>query len=185
LIKSAGEHWVASVLSGLSWAAALTRDGLERTDVLAVHATKRIMVEIQVTAASHPAQPNWRTNRKAQRPSVSRREWFVLVALAPPIHGPHTERSSFRGITSPRQHGFDIRIGSPSPEYQLASATRAWTRPASRIWVVAGYENRWDLLEVSSDVVPVLLPADFRALAKSTRVGLPLEHPWNANLPAW
>ncbi len=37
--KSAGEHWVCSVLARLGWAVALTRDGLERTDILAVDTT--------------------------------------------------------------------------------------------------------------------------------------------------
>jgi hypothetical protein len=36
MTKNAGEHWVCSVLSRYGWAAALTRDGLERTDILAV-----------------------------------------------------------------------------------------------------------------------------------------------------
>jgi hypothetical protein len=31
MTKSAGEHWVCSVLARHGWAAALTRDGLERT----------------------------------------------------------------------------------------------------------------------------------------------------------
>jgi hypothetical protein len=36
VIKSAGEHWVASMLARNGWAPALTRDALERTDILAV-----------------------------------------------------------------------------------------------------------------------------------------------------
>jgi hypothetical protein len=52
MTKSAGEHWVCSVLARNGWAAALTRDGLERTDILAVQvaADSRTPIEIQVKA---------------------------------------------------------------------------------------------------------------------------------------
>jgi hypothetical protein len=39
MVKAAGEHWVASMLARHSWAPALTRDGLERTDILAAKVT--------------------------------------------------------------------------------------------------------------------------------------------------
>lgn len=50
MTKSAGEHWVCSMLAQHGWGAALTRDGLERTDILAVHTTApgRPMIEVQV-----------------------------------------------------------------------------------------------------------------------------------------
>jgi hypothetical protein len=44
LLKSAGEHWLCGVLAGFGWAAALTRDGLERTDIVAVHSESRVMI---------------------------------------------------------------------------------------------------------------------------------------------
>lgn len=52
MTKSSGEHWVCSMLSQYGWAAALTRDGLERTDILAVHTTQpgRPMIEVQLAA---------------------------------------------------------------------------------------------------------------------------------------
>jgi len=48
--KTIGEHHVASELARRGWAPALTRDGLERTDILAVHTkpASRRMVEVQV-----------------------------------------------------------------------------------------------------------------------------------------
>ena len=48
-----------------------------------------------------------------------------------------------------------------------------------------GYENRWDLLESPSTAAPVMLPPTLRALALSTRVGLPPDHPWQSHLPDW
>lgn len=52
MTKSAGEHWVCSVLARHNWAAALTRDGLERTDILAVQTEgpHRTTIELQVMA---------------------------------------------------------------------------------------------------------------------------------------
>ncbi len=38
LVGAAGEHLVCSVLAQFNWAAALTREGVARTDVLAVNA---------------------------------------------------------------------------------------------------------------------------------------------------
>ena len=45
MTKSAGEHWVCSVISRRNWGVALTRDGLERTDILAVRTDdSRLMI---------------------------------------------------------------------------------------------------------------------------------------------
>src|SRR5690349_18402063 len=83
MTKSAGEHWVCSVLARLGWAAALTRDGLERTDVLAVEGQEpRRMVEIQVkTATDRGHRSNWPIGAKAQQFALSEREWFAFVLV--------------------------------------------------------------------------------------------------------
>jgi hypothetical protein len=54
MIKSAGEHWVCATLARHGWAPALTRDGLERTDILAVSTklAERPVIEMQVKTAS-------------------------------------------------------------------------------------------------------------------------------------
>ncbi|WP_210383731.1 MULTISPECIES: hypothetical protein [unclassified Corynebacterium] len=61
--KTIGEHHVASELARRGWAPALTRDGLERTDILAVFTEPewRRMIEVQVKTARVPAggQANW------------------------------------------------------------------------------------------------------------------------------
>ena len=64
---------MCSVLARLGWGAALTRDGLERTDILAVQAGgNRRMVEIQVKAASdNGRRTNWMIGEKAQQPARS------------------------------------------------------------------------------------------------------------------
>jgi hypothetical protein len=48
LTGSAGEHMVCGVLAQFNWAAALTREGVARTDVLAVNAETSRTVSLQV-----------------------------------------------------------------------------------------------------------------------------------------
>ncbi len=64
MTKSAGEHWVCSVLARYGWAPALTRDGLERTDILAVQASgsTRTPIEIQVKALNDVGPPAGQRN---------------------------------------------------------------------------------------------------------------------------
>ena len=82
LVKSAGEHWVCGVLSRLGWAAALTRDGIARTDVLAVNSASGEMIEVQVKTASFSSRVSFMLGEKGCDPSRSDHEWYVLVALA-------------------------------------------------------------------------------------------------------
>ena len=78
--KTIGEHHVASELARRGWAPALTRDGLERTDILAVFTTpeKRRMIEVQVKTAreSGAGLVNWPLGAKAQGLSKHEREYF-------------------------------------------------------------------------------------------------------------
>lgn len=58
--KGAGEQWVCLVVASTEGGAALSPDGLERNDILAVRADDtRRMVEVQVKTASRMPQPNW------------------------------------------------------------------------------------------------------------------------------
>jgi len=68
MVKSVGEHWVCATLARHGWAPALTRDGVERTDILAVATTlqDRPMVEIQVKTASKMSNTtSWPLSSKA------------------------------------------------------------------------------------------------------------------------
>ncbi len=185
MTKSAGEHWTCSVLSSLGWGAALTRDGLERTDILAVWTGKdRVVIEVQVKSASHNAKQNWRVGTKAQLPSVSEREWFVMVALAAQAG------DAPRSYVIPRDHlaaaAYIVHqdwLTDPS----IAPGVRNTGLEQARLHAdyLAAYENRWDLLIMPTPAVPVLLAPPLRTLALSQRVGLPPDHPWNKNLPIW
>lgn len=186
MVKSGGEHWVCSVLARHGWGAALTRDGLERTDILAVMTTgNRRTVEIQVKAASDlGGRTNWLLGAKAQQSAVSDREWFVFVLL------PGDPTSRPRSFVVPRDHvGAATWIThqnwrtDPSVPPGQRNASLAQARVSVGTWL--GYEDRWDLLPEPTTAVPVLLPAEMKALAADARVGLPPQHPWQLALPAW
>lgn len=183
VVKSAGEHWVCSVLARFDWAAALTRDGVERTDILAVHPEGR-QISIQVKTISPSRQPRFPLGEKGCLPSVSESEWYVLVLLS------ECKWSSPRSFVIPRDH--------------VAAATwiehTEWltnkTQPAGRrntpisgarikADVFGRYEERWNLLRIPTGEVPILLPPKFRQLAQDERVSLRPDHPWCKSLPLW
>ncbi|KQQ94609.1 hypothetical protein ASF62_11105 [Leifsonia sp. Leaf325] len=184
--KSAGEHWTCAALSLLGWGAALTRDGLERTDILAVQTTgDRRMIEVQVKASRGTSDnTSWLLGVKSQKPAISDREWFVLIGL------PSTPVEQPRAFIVPRNH-----VAAAAWIEHMAWQTDPTVAPGKRntdvdqarvkatVW--AGYENRWDLLDGSAYDAPVLLPKRIRELALEQRVGLPPEHLWHDGLPVW
>jgi hypothetical protein len=186
MTKSAGEHWVCSVLARLGWAAALTRDGLERTDILAVHSQQpRRMIEVQVKTANDHGKPNWLIGPKAQQRALSEREWFTLVLL-PASDAWHAPRT----FTVPRDHVAAAAwivhqdwLTDPSAPIGTRNTPVEKARVNVDIW--EGYEDRWDLLNESAYDAPVLLPTWVRHVALQERVGLPPDHPWRATLPEW
>lgn len=184
--KTIGEHWVASELARRGWAPAFTRDGLARTDILAVHTSpERPMIEVQVKASiGSPSKVSWPLGEKSQQPPSSEREWFVLCAIDRDVHQP------VRGYVVPRAH-----VAAAAWIAHMAWLTDpgapAGKRNApverSRVGVAdfAGYEGRWDLLEDSAYSAPVLLPKRFRDFAQDPRIDLPRDHPWKDDLPVW
>ena len=185
-VKTIGEHHVCAVLARWSWAPALTRDGLERTDILAVHVGPgRPRIEVQVkTASGHGDTVNWHLNAKAQQLASSDREWFVLVAVDPDLDAP------LRSFVVPRDHvaaaawiSHTDWLTSPSVPPGKRNATVEQARVL--LPVFAGYENRWDLLTGPTTEVDVRLPPHYRELALDKRVGLPSKHPWSTDLPKW
>jgi hypothetical protein len=148
MTKSVGEHWVCAELSRRGWASALTRDGLERTDILAVgtHLAGRPTIEVQVkTATGIKDTTSWPLGTKAQHAAVSEREWFVLVLL-PPVPTP------LRSFVVPRDH-----VAAAAWIEHMAWLTDPMVAPGARNAPVdrarvkastfARYEGRWDLLD--------------------------------------
>jgi hypothetical protein len=174
------------MLSQLGWGAALTRDGLERTDILAVHTTEagRPMIEVQVKSLRHAGPTSsWPLGTKAQGPSQSGREWFVLVLLG------KTTGERPRSFIVPRDHvaaAAWIRHMEWLTEPGIPSGQRNVGPDRSRVefGVFQRYEDRWDLLLDSAYRAPILLPPRFWHLAQNPNVGLPPDHPWRTGLPA-
>lgn len=186
--KTIGEHLVASELARRGWAPALTRDGLERTDILAVYAESRHrhLVEIQVKAARGPDwnRLSWPLGPKSQQPSLHEHEFFVMVAI------PHDLEQTPRCFIVPRTHvaaaaWIEHMDWLTQPGIEAGKRNAPVERSRVSLRTFARYEGRWDLLAQSERTAPVLLPQAFHALARSERVGLPPEHPWRLALPDW
>ena len=187
-VKTIGEHHVAAELARRGWAPALTRDGLERTDILAVHSgtTGRRQIEVQVKASrgKNAERINWVLGRKAQVPSAHEREYFVLVAI------PQDDSLPLRDFVVPRSHvaaAAWISHMAWLTEPGIPKGQRNAPVEMSRVSlpVFSRYEGRWDFLHLDQSEAPVLLPAEYRELAMSQRVGLPEGHEWRTSLPEW
>lgn len=189
LTKSIGEHHVCAELARHGWAAALTRDGLARTDVLAVRADdeeRRTLVELQVKTTVHDGKKiSWLLGEKSQQRAVAPREWFVLVA------SPRDLTAPVRSFVVPRDHiaaaawiGHMTWLTDPAAKAGKRNAGVSQSRIS--VDVFERYEGCWNLLDTeSTDDVPVLLPGWMRTNAELERVGLPEGHPWRERLPEW
>lgn len=191
VIGSAGEHFVCSVLAQRGWAAALTREGVADADILAVAgeqhgdaAAKRPMVEIQVKAIrhSHSPNPSWPMGGRWTVPAASDREWFVFVLLG------ESELVRPRCFVVPRDHvsaGCWIAHMSwlTDPDAAPGKRNTPVTNMRMGLNVVKRYEERWELLEKSTDAADVLLPPDYPALARERRIDFPTWHPWHKTFP--
>lgn len=183
--KTAGEHWVCSVLAQSGWGPALTRDGLARTDILAVKVDKRRrMIEVQVKTASPHTKPSWPLGTNSQSPALSPNEWFVLVALnADPTIAPASYIVPRDHVAAAAWMVHEDWRTDPSAKPGTRNATVERSRVFAPIW--ERYRERWDLLDAPTDEAPVLLPPRLRELATDPRVGLPEGHPWRKGLPEW
>lgn len=186
--KTIGEHHVAAELARRGWAPALTRDGLERTDILAVLAegSDRRLVEIQVKAARGARMDSisWPLGSKSQAPSLHDREYFVMVAI------PHDLRAHPRNFVVPRVHvaaaaWIEHMSWLTHPDAPPGRRNAPVERSRVSLRTFAAYEDRWDLLDLDQSVAPILLPSNFRDLATIERVGLPPGHEWLRGLPIW
>jgi hypothetical protein len=186
MTKTVGEHWACATLARHSWAPALTRDGIARTDILAVgtNLVDRPTVEIQVkTATDTGSRTSWHLGGVTRVIAASEHEWFVLVLL------PKFPRTP-RGFVLPRDHVsaatwivHENWRTDPSVLEGKRNAGLSQARIQLIIW--QGYEDRWDLLGTPTSEVPVLLPGWLRQRAQEQRVGLPPGHPWHEALPQW
>ena len=186
MTKTVGEHWVCATLARHNWAPALTRDGIARTDILAVgtNLVDRPTVEIQVkTATDTGSRTSWHLGGVTRVIAASEHEWFVLVLL------PKFPRTP-RAFVVPRDH-VSAATWIVHENWRTDPSAPKGTRNAglnqARIQLIIwqGYEDRWDLLDTPTSDVPILLPGRLRQQAQEERVGLPPGHPWNKTLPQW
>lgn len=184
LVGSSGEHYVCYQLARNRWVASLTREGLERSDILAVHSESRRMIEVQVKTASPMQKPIWILGSKGLIPAVSDHEWYVFVALTA------GEATAPRCYVVPRTHVAAATwvvhqnwLTHPDTEPGTRNADVSRARVNVDVW--HGYESRWDRLAEPTTHQPVLLPGWIRDRAQEERVGLPPSHPWIVDLPEW
>ncbi|WP_225735936.1 hypothetical protein [Gulosibacter chungangensis] len=186
--KTIGEHHVAAELARRGWAPALTRDGLERTDILAVltEPENRRLVEIQVKTARGGRWDSisWPLGPKSQSPSQHEREYFVMVAV------PHDLTRAPRNFVVPRSHvaaaaWIEHMNWLTEPGIEPGKRNAPVERSRVSLPTFVRYEDRWDLLLVDEAEAPVLLPGKYREFAQETRVGLPKGHAWRTMLPEW
>jgi hypothetical protein len=184
LTGSSGEHYVCYALTRKGWVASLTRDGLERTDILAVHTDSRRMIEVQVKSTRPIGVVSWLLGAKGLIAARSNREWYVFVELSSDL----TQAS--RCYVVPRDHVAAATwivhqnwLTSPEAKPGTRNTPVSLARVNTDIW--RRYESRWDLLELDADRAPVMLPGWLRLRALEHRVGLPPSHPWNNELPVW
>jgi hypothetical protein len=167
MTKTVGEHWVCATLARYGWAPALTRDGLARTDILAVGTLlpHRPTVEIQVkTASDRGRNPSWPLGDITRQAAESEHEWFVLVLL-PELPLPP------RAFVVPRDHvcagtwiAHEDWLTDPSAPEGTRNADLTRARISLDVW--QGYKDCWDLLGTRTSEVKVRLPAEFRELAQ-------------------
>jgi hypothetical protein len=186
--KTIGEHHVASELARRDWAPALTRDGIERTDILAAKTNNgdRRLVSIQVKTTRGPKFKDltWILGPKAQDPISAEHEFFVLVSVLDDLASP------LRSFIVPRRH---VAAGAwiehmqwlTDPDVKSGKRNALVEKARSRVSTFEQYEDRWDLLLLDQRDVPVLLPPQFREWIGIDRVGLPPGHPWQDALPEW
>ena len=180
--KTIGEHYVAAELARRDWAPAMTRDGLERTDILAVFTQQddRRLIEVQVKTSRVVGQRpgSWLLGSKAQQPSMSGREYFVLVALPSSMDGAPVY------YVVPRNHlaaaaWISHMAWLTEPGVPVGKRNAGVDQSRVSAGVFAAYEGAWDLLHVDDRDVESRLPENYRELAGRPQVGLPPEHPWH------
>ncbi len=180
LTKSIGEHFVCSALAQAGWAASLTRDGIARTDILAVNSASGEMIQIQVKTSTTWKRPSWLFGevKLPDQPG----EWYVLVVVGEAI----TQRP--RCFVVPRDHvaagvwmSHQSWLNEPGVPPGKRNTPMKQARTGEEMF--RGYEERWDLLDLPT--APILLDAKWQKEMATKDVGLPRGHPWLQSTPRW
>lgn len=175
----AGEHHVCSELARRGWVASLTRDGLERTDILVVKPEgDRRKLEVQVK--THVAPGNWRVGEKVmRRADAYPGEWFVMVELPEPGSQPRSWILPRAHLTAAAWIQAHLWLYDPTAKPGTRNTPPEQARVQPRTF--PGYFDGWKLLDMNTDSVPVLLPTRLREGFE--KYGTPPGHPWGSEGP--
>ncbi|MBT2555508.1 hypothetical protein [Arthrobacter sp. ISL-5] len=171
------------------------RPGTARTDILAVKTEgQRPCIEVQVktsrmvirtSTATRKENGCWHLGDKDQLPALSTYEWYALILVDrdPMANAP-------RSFIVPRDHvAAAAWIGHMHwrTDKSVPPGRRNAPTDQATVWVETfeGYRDKWELLDMPTDEVPVLLPEHYQDWAAEEGVGLPPEHPWTINMPEW
>jgi hypothetical protein len=170
LTGAAGEYYVAAELSLRGRLATVTIKNAPGTDVLARHLVSGRVLSIQTKTAS--VGNKFTLGEKEERPAQGNNEWYILVALAA-----LGLRPSFylvpRNVVAAflyADHRTWLAKKSPSGAAHKDTPRRAISRPT-----VDAYRERWDLLDLPTNEVPLLLDDAARRLVDE--VGFAADHP--------
>jgi len=170
LTGAAGEYYVAAELSLRCWLASVTIKNAPGTDVLARHPDSGRVLTIQTKTSS--AGNKFTLGEKDERPAQGHNEWYILVGLAAA-----GERPSF--FLVPRNVVAAFLYAAHRNWLATKSATGAPHKDSSRREIrgrtIEGYRERWDLLDLPTNEVPLLLDDDARQVIG--KVGFAPDHP--------
>lgn len=170
-IGAAGEFYVAAQLAEHGWDASLTIGNTPRTDLIAQHHLHQTLIAVQSKATT--GNQTFLLSQGCESPSPSaRNEWFILVAL----RGPSTRPDFFvvpRNVVAAYVYvGHQAWLTAPAKNGKphKPNSMRNLEQRAAKY-----YQERWDLLERPSDLVPYWLP-DW-VFHWGSQTGLPPGHP--------
>lgn len=173
------------MLARYGWAASVTRDGLARTDVLAVHTVTRRMVEVQVKTIRVGA--SWPLGNKGLVTSDNDHEWYVFVRLGKPPVVPETwivPRNHVAAATWV-QHMAWLHDPTATPGKRNVGVDRSRVHEET----FNAYRDRWDDLHHPTEDLAVRLPSWMQdwldVHADDDALRLPANHPWWRAKPRW
>ncbi len=168
---AAGEFLVAAELARRGWVPSITPRGVERTDILAQHATNDRLIAVQVKTASPTYQ--FRLGAKNEKPSQTwADQWYVLVSL-----GDLQARARFfvvptNVISTVLYVGHRAWLAGTKRD---GTARKDTSMRAIRSDQIAAYEDAWELLLEPAAEAPEHLEPWVYDWVQQT--GLPEGHP--------
>jgi len=170
LTGTAGEYLVAAELSLLGWLATVTIKNAPRFDILAQIPERGFAIAIQTKTASQGN--HFQLGKACEQPPKGTNEWYVFVQ----IQG-EKQRARFYVIPT-----LVVSGGVYAQHRQWLAETGRGGKPHKDNPMrtilparVAGYEDRWDLLQAPADTAPLLIDPVYTEFVD--KWGLPQGHP--------